>query len=69
MRLTDEANRQKDKVRGKCDYCHLRRLIGKETKFCDECLYEWNRVVDEHFDGDPFYPLKVAMEFLPEIPK
>lgn len=69
MRLTDEANRQKDKVRSWCEYCLKRRLVGRETRFCDECLYDWNVVVDEHFDGDPFYPLKIAMESLPEIPK
>jgi hypothetical protein len=57
----DNANRQPDKIRGKCDHCHKRRLIGKDTLFCDECLYEWNRVTDKYMDGDPFLPLKVAM--------
>jgi hypothetical protein len=60
MRLTDETWRQKDKLRGKCDYCHKRRLVGRKTKFCDECYYEWNRVVDKYMDGDPFWPLKAA---------
>jgi hypothetical protein len=58
----DKANRQKNKVRGKCDYCGNRRLVGKKTRFCDECVHEWNRVVDEHFDGDPFYPLRMVMD-------
>jgi hypothetical protein len=48
--------------RGKCDYCHKRRLLNKRSQFCRECWENWNQVVDEHFDGDPFAPLKYAAE-------
>jgi hypothetical protein len=50
--------RREKRHRGKCDYCHKRRIIGNRTEFCRECLIEWDRVVDKYFDGDPFYPLK-----------
>jgi hypothetical protein len=49
-------------IEGRCDYCHETKMVDPETMFCPECREDFCNTVDEYFDGDPTYPLKVALE-------
>lgn len=52
---------------GRCDYCGEVKRINKKTKFCAECVRQFNETVEKYFDGDPFLPLKVAAEELSKL--
>ena len=56
------AKNRSRRVRGNCDYCGKRRMIGKRTQFCRECEGDIQYTVEKYFDDDPFAPMRAVEE-------